>query len=178
MDNLVEESKCRIHSRPSDICNRWALLFLQAKKSLSFFISKSQLSLDYGQFISELHDLVLSLDSRTLPSPAMWKIASVENTIRWRAFWRQPISLVHTMTCIIASSPPSGPSRLPDTGAACTWSYLLRLLVFNRLFKNNYYEIVKNNVPKWNSIGNMRCIHYILSFERNWNLFVTFIILN
>lgn len=64
----------------------------------------------------------------TFPSPAKWKLASVEKTIKCRAFSRQPISLVQTITCIIASSPPSGESKLPDTGASWTrvWKNVIK----------------------------------------------------
>jgi len=58
MGNPVEGSECKILPHPSDTCNRWALLSLQAEKPLSFFISQFYYK---TVFISELCYFVFRL---------------------------------------------------------------------------------------------------------------------
>lgn len=98
----------------------------------------------------------MQLRLHTLPSPAMWKLASVEKTIKCRAFCRQPISLVQTIACIIASSPPSGESKLPDTGASCTRVWKL----INQRREINYYAKKRQNYFKKSNVFGKR--HLIL----------------
>lgn len=102
----------------------------------------------------------MQLRLHTLPSPAMWKLASVEKTIKCRAFCRQPISLVQTIACIIASSPPSGESKLPDTGASCTRVWKL----INQRREINYYAKKKDKITLKRAIFSVRGIWFLYPY--------------
>ena len=56
----------------------------------------------------------------TFPSPAWWKVESVEMMSSRLACFLQPMWSQHTMACRRASRLPSGASTLPDIGASRT----------------------------------------------------------